>query len=370
MHRFLTGVALTAATVSPSVAWAADLVEGPDGTEYVQVVESGVVIELGGGVQYLDLSDLRWTFLTNNNGEIERKLNNGDLSDYGGAASASVYIPLGQITQNIDAAAIMLSAFYSQVENSKRTQCESTADLFCTVQNIEFVPNQVNDWVLPGFTTHADRDVDYWGSSAELTFGSGRAARPPEEGGFLFRFSHWGAGFDVRGIDQDNRIKLTYDDNPDNEVKLSDALDTTYYGGYLSVTGEFDILSYFTSGGFGSNLRSFVTLRGGVYGTDTDYSGRFTMEDQLNPLETRLRLSDDDVAFIGGASFETRMAVGRRTSLSLRTDYEYFSHVPEMRYAAGGDVTRIDDDDMLAVRTQLRVNVGLGSSQLYEQPIR
>jgi len=364
MHRFLTGVVLTAAAVSPSTAWAADLIEAPDGTEYVQVVERGVVLELGGGVQYLDLSDLRWTFLTNNNGEIDRKQNNGDLSEYGGAASGSLYVPLS------NSLTLALSGFYSQVENSKRTRCESTDDLFCTVQNIENIPDQMNAWELPGFTTHASRDVDYWGSSAELTFGSGRAARPPEEGGFLFRFSHWGAGFDVRGIDQDNRIKLHYDDDPDNDIKLSDALDTTYYGGYLSVTGEFDILSYFTSGGFGSNLRSFVTLRGGVYGTDTDYSGRFTMEDALNPLNTHLRLSDDDVAFIGGASFETRLAVGSRTSLSLRTDYEYFSSVPEMRYAAGDDVTRIDDDDMLAVRTQLRVNVGLGSSQLYEQPIR
>ena len=295
----LTGTALTAAAVSPSTAQAADLGPQSDSVRYVDA-QTGLVMEIGGGVQYLDLSDLRWTFLTNNNGELYRKQNNGDVSDYGGAFSGSVYVPISNYLT------LALAGFYSEVDNSKRTRCESTADLSCTVQNIENIPNQV--WVLPGFTTHASRDVDYWGSSAELTFGPGRAARPPEEGGFLFRFSHWGAGFNVRGIDQDSTIRLTYDDNPDNDIKLSDALDTTYYGGYLSVTGEFDILGYLNTG-IGSNLRSFVTLRGGVYGTDTDYSGRFIMEDMLNPLNTHLRLSDDDVAFIGSASFETRLPV-------------------------------------------------------------
>jgi hypothetical protein len=359
MHRsgcLLAGAALAAAAVFPSTAWAADLVEAPDGTEYVEVVERGVVIELGGGVQYLDLPDMRWTFLTNNNGQVERKQNNGDLSEYGGAVSGSAYIPLS------NSLTLALSGFYTQAENSKRTQCESTGDLFCTVQNIEIIPNQVNDWMLPGFTTHGSRDVEYWGGSSELTFGTGLGVRPRQDGGFLFAFSHWGAGFNVRGIDQDNRIKLDYNDQ--TAIRYDETLDTTYYGGYLSVTGEFNILGYLGIGG-NWNIRSFATFRGGVYGTDTDYTGRFSMEDQLNPLNTQLRLSDDEVAFIGSASFETRLPLSRRTSLSLVTDYEYFSYVPQMRYAAGQDVTRIDDDDMLAVRTQLRVNVGLGPDLLF-----
>jgi hypothetical protein len=32
--------------------------------------------------------------------------------------------------------------------------------------------------------------------------------------------------------------------------------------------------------------------------------------------------------------------------------------------------THIADDDALAIRTQLRLNIGLGSSQLYQEPIK
>jgi hypothetical protein len=42
-----------------------------------------------------------------------------------------------------------------------------------------------------------------------------------------------------------------------------------------------------------------------------------------------------------------------------------------MRYAQGlGGVTRIEDDSALATRTTLRLNIGLGSAALYEQPLK
>ena len=47
----------------------------------------------------------------------------------------------------------------------------------------------------------------------------------------------------------------------------------------------------------------------------------------------RLSKSSDDLAFIGTISLETRKQIGLRTSLSLWTDYEYISSVPEMHYA-------------------------------------
>jgi len=60
-----------------------------------------------------------------------------------------------------------------------------------------------------------------------------------------------------------------------------------------------------------------------------------------------------------------------RTSLSLWTDYEYISSVPKMRYADdSGRPTRIDDEGVFASRTMLRLNIGLGSSQLYQEPLK
>ena len=61
---------------------------------------------------------------------------------------------------------------------------------------------------------------------------------------------------------------------------------------------------------------------------------------------------------------------GTRTSLSLWTDYEYISSVPKLRYADLDRPTRIDDEGVFASRTMLRLNIGLGSQQLYEDPLK
>jgi len=82
-------------------------------------------------------------------------------------------------------------------------------------------------------------------------------------------------------------------------------------------------------------------------------------------VNSRLSLSKDDLAFIGSVSFETRKQFGPRTSLSLWSDYEYISSVPEMRYSNGDRPTRIEDDSAFATRTMLRLNIGLGPAPLY-----
>ena len=85
---------------------------------------------------------------------------------------------------------------------------------------------------------------------------------------------------------------------------------------------------------------------------------------------SKLSASTDDLAFIGTISLETRKQIGMRTSLSLWTDYEYISSVPKLRYADENRPTRIDDEGVFASRTMLRLNIGFGSSQLYEEPLK
>jgi len=110
------------------------------------------------------------------------------------------------------------------------------------------------------------------------------------------------------------------------------------------------------------------------------YSGRFTPD---GGSATDLGLSDDQVAFIGAASFETRKQLGPRTSLSLVTDYEYYSFAPQMKYvdadvtpaitfAGGVNKTHISDDDAFEVRTTLRLNVALRAllPPTYNQPLK
>ncbi|MCJ7597368.1 MAG: hypothetical protein MUO41_01825, partial [Methyloceanibacter sp.] len=186
-----------------------------------------------------------------------------------------------------------------------------------------------------------------------------------------------GIGADVRGIDQDNRIRIDGTPALTPTIKYSETLDTTYSGGFLSIGGEYNVLGYFLPGN-SWGLRSFVSLKGGIYHADTDYNGRFQSSVGLGPaVDTRLSLDDNETTFIGSLSFETRKQFGARTSLSLLTDYEWFSYAPQMKYldadppsAGKVNVTHISDDDAFAVRTQLRLNIGLGSQQLYQEPLK
>jgi hypothetical protein len=122
-------------------------------------------------------------------------------------------------------------------------------------------------------------------------------------------------------------------------------------------------------------LRTFINVRGGLYNAETDYDGRFNAPpapaEMFSGFQSRLSRSNDELAFIGTVSLEIRKQIGMRTSLSLWTDYEYISSVPKMRYVSElGETVRIDDDWAWGSRTMLRLNIGLGSAQLYEESLK
>jgi hypothetical protein len=260
----------------------------------------------------------------------------------------------------------VVSGFFANVTDTDRKGCISTGSLGCTAENIVDNPNQLDSFGFEQFRTNTKRDVDYWGVGGEARFGKGTEPIP-DQGGYLFRFAYVGIGADVRGIDQNNRLNLRGDGFDLDEIKYTESLDTTYWGGFLSIGGEYNILGYLGMGG-SWGLRSLISLRAGLYDANTDYSGRFTPD---GAAATHLGLSDDKVAFIGAATFETRKQLGPRTSLSLVTDYEYYSFAPQMKYVDAdvtpgttfeGNVnkTHISDDDAFEVRTTLRLNIALG----------
>jgi hypothetical protein len=197
----------------------------------------------------------------------------------------------------------VVSGFFANVQNSDRRKCVSTGSLGCTAENIVDNPNQLDSFGFDQFKTNTKRDVDYWGVGGEARFGKG-AEPVPDRGGYLFRFAYIGIGGDVRAIDKDNSLNLRGDGLDLNQIKYSESLDTTYAGAYLSIGDEYNILGYL---GVGRSwgLRSLISLRAGVYDASTDYSGRFTPD---GGSTTHLGLSDDQVAFIGAASFETTEA--------------------------------------------------------------
>ncbi|ODS03593.1 hypothetical protein AUC71_08870 [Methyloceanibacter marginalis] len=212
--------------------------------------------------------------------------------------------------------------------------------------------------------TKTERDADYWGASAELKFATGA---PKEVKPQIYRNDYFIAGFDVRGIDQDNRLNGVQ--GPLDVFTYSETLDTTYTGGYIGFGGEYSfgfIPGIKNVGGFYDRLglRTYVNATAGLYNAETDYTGRFDYRFFPTPTSNVSR-SDDDLAFIGTVSLETRKQIGDRTSLSLWTDYEYISSVPKMIYAGPNSPTRIDDEAVFATRTMLRLNIGLGSQMLY-----
>jgi hypothetical protein len=310
---------------------------------------NGTTIWVGGGVQFLSLPDIRFT---EKNGRRQHN-SESDWADFGPSAGGGIETALGFWGASRVTASV--KGFWSNVETDDRKRC-STNGNDCVV--IDPTGNFVGS--SDRLSTNTSRDADYWGTQAELKFGR---AEPVHEKPNLYRNDYFIIGADARGIDQDNRLHNSAGTN----FSYKESLDTTYVGGYVGLGGEYS-LGFLTGGGLYDRLglRTFISGRAGLYSADTDYDGRFT----ASGFGSRISQSNDELAFIGTVSLETRKQIGLRTSLSLFTDYEYISSVPKMRYGDDDTPTRIDDEGVFASRTMLRLNIGLGSAQLYEEPLK
>jgi hypothetical protein len=315
----------------------------------------GTTIWIGGGVQFLSLPDIRFTGKGGLSGLRRQKNTDSDWLDFGGAAGGGFETALGywggyRVTGTIE-------GFWANTDDDDRTSC-SGSPTYCVVID----PTGAFVGTSGKLVTKTDREADYWGGSAELKFGR---PEPVHVKPNVYRNDYFIVGFDVRGIDQDNTLRS----GAGTAFTYKETLDTTYVGGYIGLGGEYSfgfIPGIKNVGGIFDRLglRTFVNATVGLYNAETDYTGRFAS----GAFGSRLSKSSDDLAFIGTVSLETRKQLGARTSLSLWTDYEYISSVPEMRYANSSRPTRIEDDSVFATRTMLRLNIGLGSQALYPEP--
>lgn len=329
---------------------------------------NGTTIWVGGGFQYLSLPEIKFTGAGDVSpaGEITnfRHQKNSDFSEYGGGAGGGIETALGYWNGMRVTAGV--KGFWTNVENSDRSSCRVATCIVIdpTGTAAAFGP--------PVLANKTDRDVDYWGGQVEFKFGSGQPVHAKPN---FYRNDYFIVGADVRGIDQDNTLRGHFDGVFVYNYK--ETLDTTYVGGYVGLGGEysFGFIPFVGSAvkGVGGiydrlGLRTFINARAGLYNAETDYDGRLAFP--FAGFNSRISQSNDELAFIGTISLETRKQIGMRTSLSLWTDYEYISSVPKLRYAGPDSPTRIDDDDAFATRTMLRLNIGLGSAQLYEEPLK
>jgi hypothetical protein len=320
---------------------------------------AGTTIWVGGGVQFLSLPDIRFT---ERNGH-KQKNSESDWADFGGAAGGGIETALGMWGNSRVSGSI--KGFWANIETDDRKRCNGDVG-DCVVID----PTGSFSRATATLSTKTNREADYWGGQAELKFGRGE---PVHEKPNLYRNDYFIIGADVRGIDQDNKLHSSVGTN----FTYKETLDTTYVGGYIGLGGEYSfgfIPGIKNAGGLYDRLglRTFISGRAGLYQAETDYHGRFSDPDlMVEPFNSKLSKSNDDLAFIGSISLETRKQIGMRTSLSLWTDYEYISSVPKMRYANdAGRPTQIDDEGVFASRTMLRLNIGFGPAQLYEEPLK
>ncbi len=340
----------------------AALVQPASAQDMTTTTFNGTTIWVGGGVQFLSLPDIRFTGVGNPGNFRRQKNSESDWADFGGAVGGGVETAFGFWGDTRVTGAI--KGFWSNVETNHTVSCSGGCVVVDPAKGLTRAGKNLR--------TKTDRDADYWGAQAELKFGR---AQPVYEKPNVYRNDYFIVGADVRGIDQDNKLRGR--SSSGFEVfNYKETLDTTYTGGYIGIGGEysFGFIPFVGSAAKGVGgiydrlgLRTFINLRAGLYNAETDYNGQFFPGGL--PFSSRISQSDDELAFIGTVSLETRKMIGTRSSLSLWTDYEYISSVPEMRYDNGsGRPTQIDDDAVFASRTMLRLNIGLGPSALYPAP--
>ncbi|MEG6508055.1 hypothetical protein V6C03_03640 [Methyloligella sp. 2.7D] len=308
-------------------------------------------ISIGGGVGRLNLPDVKYGTKVNGAGNTVHRFSNSNdyRSEFGGAIIGDVLVPWNETS------AIAFSGFWVGVDQDDTSRCQATGASSCQVSRIG------GGGANPAFTGNtlterASRDVDHWGTQLE-----GRYYVTGVPGNAFFNASYVALGGDIRAINQDTSIKFT-PGTGGQFARYGESLDTTYYGGYVALGGDYawPIISNMTGGlGFESSFKGYV----GVYSADADYNGRLS-----GAAASKLGLSTTETSVIAGLTLETRKEFTPRTSLSLVTTHEYYSWVPDMEYfdpSGGRGKTVIGDGDAYSNRTTLRLNIGLGPDALY-----
>ena len=217
----------------------------------------GTNIWIGGGVQFLTLPDIKFTGKGGTGSLVRETNSSGDWLDFGGAGAAGFETALGywggfRVTGGIN-------GFWANGDDDDNTNCRGGA-VGCVVVD----PTASFGVVGPQIFTRTDREYDYWGGKAELKFAGGQPTNVKPN---VYRNDYFIAGFDVRGIDQENHLRGTA--GTVNVYRYNETLDTTYVGGYVGFGGEYSfgfIPGLKTVGGFYDRLgiRTYASVRAGL----------------------------------------------------------------------------------------------------------
>src|SRR5665648_600244 len=185
---------VVAATLLGAVALAQPALAQDD---FTTATFGGTTIWVGGGVQFLSLPDIKFTY-KGGPGNFRRQTNSsGDWLDFGGATAGGIETALGYWGGMRASGSV--KGFWANVEDDDTTRC-SGAGAYCAVVD------PTGGFVTPStsLVTKANREADYWGAQAELKLATGA---PTEVKPTFYRNDYFIAGFDVRGIDQNNKLR-------------------------------------------------------------------------------------------------------------------------------------------------------------------
>lgn len=159
-----------------------------------------------------------------------------------------------------------LSGFYGHYAGSNNTYCHYTDSTDCAFVNIvDFDTNEENNTGTFGIlTTKTKRDVDYYGVSidtrlGDIITGSIKDSIPD------LRYSPIKVGLSARGLN-DRTVLTSSDPGVCLPVRFDDKLNTQYYGGYIGVVHQIQIVD-----GWSANFDG----QAGLYLADTTYKGRY-----------------------------------------------------------------------------------------------
>lgn len=365
------------------------LIATPSGAQTSGTTQLGAAtISIGGGTAILSLPDVP-SFVslaaTTNPSSVQTgifELADDFDDETGWNIDGSIEIPVSGLPGG--GTLLALSGFWSRIEGTTSSTClDGDFNNLCMyaplVDNPATPQRSVTGAVGETITTSTNRDVDHWGGSIESRFvkrlaSSGSTQTP--------KHRYLAVGADVRGIRQDLDVRIVNSRPGFTTATYAEDLDTTYYGVYAAWGRDY-ALPLLGRIARSQGLQSSFLLRGGIYYAETNYDGSLVDGSSPQQLATgALSLSRDEAAFIGGIVLETKKQFGHRTTLSLKSSYEYYSYVPAMAYnqvdatnagvhAIGGQVgTAINDDDAFSARTSLRLTINLGPDSVFDEPLK
>lgn len=300
------------------------------------------VFEVGTGAFGIDLPGVQNTLLLEDSFDTNSKIQNLDGGYVSGVRfDVSAAIPIMETATG--AVYLGVSGFYAQADQSQNSFCDGIDNEFrCGWMNPFSTTNKRGFGSGHDVTAETDRNVDYYGTAVELTLHRGST----------FSF---GAGVDIRRLNQDLVVFAYEDQTPDNTYDYTEWLNTTYFGAFVGVAGTVDLGGGFYLGGRG---------RIGPYNARTQYNGTYFQTGSSIATEVGSgTLSERRTTYIGSLRGEIGLKRNNWALLAF-AEMEYIGWVPGMEYmdesnsAAGFvDETAITDNESTTYAVGVRFQI-------------